>query len=82
MNADDLNERHTIGSAPFVLPNAAVNFSSCTHATRAVGPLPKRCLKGYRPKSALYFPSSSLALVKTALGSVYLGGNPTTAPFS
>jgi hypothetical protein len=48
----------------------------------AVGPLPKRCLKGYRPKSALSFPSSSLALVKTALVSVYLGGNPTTAPFS
>jgi len=29
MNADDLNERHTIGA----LLKAAVNFSSCTHAT-------------------------------------------------
>src|SRR6266850_1272814 len=66
MNADDLNERHTIGS----LLKAAVNFSSCTHATRAAGPLPKRCPKGYCPKSALYFPSSSLALAKTAMGSV------------
>src|SRR5260370_39352275 len=34
MNADDLSERHSLGLGPSVLPSAAVNFSSCTHATR------------------------------------------------